>query len=317
MLNYRGLKAVRERILVPDAQVDRQIDAILQSQMKNVPVTGRPAQAGDELVLDYAGETAEGYFEGGSADGQTLVLGSGTFIPGFEDQLIGHNVGAEVDVHVTFPEKYHAAELAGKAAVFHCKIHEIRLKEKYKADDEFAREVGGCETFAEFRESMKEAMQAYADQQAENELKEQLLNQVCDSASFEISEEQVNAALDLMMQSLESQLARQGLNLDMYCQFMNTNKEALREDNRNEARRNVERQFAIAEIAMAESIAPDEESVARALQQIARDNKMTIEQLQPHMDEAFQAAVAQSVITEKVLDFLVASSEIETIVKDV
>ena len=317
MLNYKGLKAVRERILVPDAQVDRQIDAILQSQMKNVPVTGRPAQAGDEVVLDYAGETAEGYFEGGSADGQTLVLGSGTFIPGFEEQLIGHSVGDEVDVHVTFPEKYHAPQLAGKAAVFHCKLHEVRVKEKYKADDEFAREVGGCETFAEFRESMKEAMQAYADQQAENELKEQLLNQVCDSASFEISQEQVNAALDLMMQSLESQLARQGLNLDMYCQFMNTNKEALREDNRNEARRNVERQFAIAEIAMAESIAPDEESVARSLQQIARDNKMTIEQLQPHMDEAFQAAVAQSVITEKVLDFLVASSEIETIVKDV
>ncbi len=317
MLNYKGLKAVRERILVPDAQVDRQIDAILQSQMKNVPVTGRPAQTGDEVVLDYAGETAEGYFEGGSADGQTLVLGSGTFIPGFEEQLIGHSVGDEVDVHVTFPEKYHAPQLAGKAAVFHCKIHEIRLKERYKADDEFARAVGGCETFAEFRESMKEAMQAYADQQAENELKEQLLNQVCDSASFEISEEQVNAALDLMMQSLENQLARQGLNMDMYCQFMNTNKEALREDNRNEARRNVERQFAIAEIAMAESIAPDEESVARALQQIAQDNKMTIEQLQPHMDEAFQAAVAQSVITEKVLDFLVASSEIETIVKDV
>ena len=191
------------------------------------------------------------------------------------------------------------------------------MKEKYKADDEFAREVGGCETFAEFRESMKEAMQAYADQQAENELKEQLLNQVCDSASFEITDAQINAALDLMMQSLESQLARQGLNLDMYCQFMNTNKEALREDNRNEARRNVERQLAIAEIAIAENIAPDEEGVAQALQQIARDNKMTIEQLQPHMDEAFQAAVAQSVITEKVLDFLVASSEIETIVKDV
>ena len=317
MLNYKGLKAVRERIIVPDAQVDRQIDAILQSQMKNVPVTGRPAQAGDEVVLDYAGETAEGYFEGGSADGQTLVLGSGMFIPGFEEQLIGHSVGDEVDVHVTFPEKYHAAELAGKAAVFHCKLHEIRLKESYKADDEFARAVGGCETFAEFRENMKEAMQAYADQQAENELKEQLLNQVCDGASFDITDEQVNAALDLLMQSLENQLARQGLNMDMYCQFMNTSKEALREDNRNEARRNVERQFAVAEIAIAEDITPDEESVARTLQQIAQDNKMTIEQLQPHMDEAFQAAVAQSVITEKVLDFLVASSEIETIIKDV
>ena len=177
--------------------------------------------------------------------------------------------------------------------------------------------MGGCETFAEFRESIKEAMQAYADQQAENELKEQLLNQVCDGASFDITDEQVDAALDLLMQSLENQLSRQGLNMDMYCQFMNTSKEALREDNRNEARRNVERQFAVAEIAIAEDITPDEESVARTLQQIAQDNKMTIEQLQPHMDEAFQAAVAQSVITEKVLDFLVASSEIETIIKDV
>lgn len=317
MLNYKGLKAVRERIIVPDAQVDRQIDAILQSQMKIVPVTGRPAQAGDEVVLDYAGEVGGEYFQGGTAEGQTLVLGSGMFIPGFEEQLIGHNTGDSVNVRVTFPEKYHAAELAGKAAVFHCKLHEIRLKESYKADDEFARAVGGCDTFAEFRESMKEAMQAYADQQAENELKEQLLNQVCENASFEISDEQINAALDLLMQSMENQLARQGLNMDMYCQFMNTSREALREDNRNEARRNVERQLAVAEIAIAENITPDEESVARTLQQIAQDNKMTIDQLQPHMDEAFQAAVAQSVITEKVLDFLVASSDIETIIKDV
>jgi len=316
MLNYKGLKAVRERILVADAQVDRQIDAILQSQAKIVPVIGRPTQEGDEVVLDYAGEVNGDYFQGGTAEKQTLVLGSGMFIPGFEEQLIGHNIGDDVDVKVTFPEQYHAPDLAGKAAVFHCKIHEIRIKDQYKPDDEFAKAVGGCETFAEFQASMKEAMQAYADQQAENELKEDLLNQVCDGASFEVSDEQVEAALDLEMQSMENQLARQGLNLDMYCQFMNTTREALREDRRNEARRNVERQMAVAEIAIAENIAPDEENISIALQQIARDNNMTIEQLQPYMDEAFQAAVAQSVITEKVLTFLVENGEIETVVKE-
>ena len=311
MLSYKGLEAVRERILVSDAQVDRQIDAILNSQAKIVPVIGRPAQAGDEVVLDYAGEVNGDFFQGGTAEKQTLVLGSGMFIPGFEEQLMGHDVGEDVDVNVTFPEQYHAPELAGKAAVFHCKIHEIREKDQYKADDEFAKAVGGCETFAEFQASMKEAMQAYADHQAENELKENLLNRVCESGSFDISDEQIEAALDLEMQSMENQLARQGLSMEMYCQFMSTTREALREDRRNEARRNVERQMAVAEIAMVENIAPDDETIAQALQQIAQDNNMTIEQLQPHMDEAFQAAVAQSVITEKVLDFLVENGEIE------
>ena len=216
MLNYKGLKAVRERILVSDAQLDRQIDAILQSQMKIVPVTGRPAQNGDEVVLDYAGEVNGDFFQGGSAEKQTLVLGSGMFIPGFEEQLIGRNIGEDVDVNVTFPEQYHAPELAGKAAVFHCRIHEIRLKEQYKPDDEFAKSVGGCETFAEFCASMREAMQAYADQQAENDLKEQLLNQVCESAAFDISQEQLDASLDHQKQAHENQLARQGQSLEMY-----------------------------------------------------------------------------------------------------
>lgn len=316
MLNYKGLKAVRERFIVPDAQVDRQIDSILENQMKTVPVVGRTAQAGDELVLDYAGEMNGEYFQGGTAEKQTLTLGSNMFIPGFEDQLIGCAVGEERDVQVRFPEKYHAPELAGKAAVFHCKIHEIRLKEKYLPDDEFAKAVGGCDTFADFRAAMKEAMQAYADQQAENDLKDHLMNQICDGSEFEISADQIEAALDLEMKNLENQLARQGLNMDMYCQFMHTSREALREENRADARRNVERQFAVAEIAVAENITPDEEGVARALAQIAQDNNLTIEQLQPYMDEAFQAAVAQSVITEKVLDFLVANAEIETIIKE-
>ena len=120
MLNYKGLKAVREHLAVTAAQVDRQIDAILQSQAKIVPVMGRPAQAGDEVVLDYAGEVNGDYFQGGTAEKQTLVLGSGMFIPGFEEQLLGDSIGDEVDVKVTFPEQYHAPELAGKEAVFHC-----------------------------------------------------------------------------------------------------------------------------------------------------------------------------------------------------
>ncbi len=316
MLTYKGLKAVREHLLVSDEQVDRQIDALLHSQAKIVPVTGRPTQADDEVVLDYAGEVNGDYFQGGTAEKQTLVLGSGMFIPGFEEQLIGHNIGEEVDVKVTFPEQYHAPELAGKEAVFHCKIHEIRLKEKYKADDEFAKAVGGVETFEEFRQQLRDSMQEYVDAQADAEVRESLLNQVCDSAEFDISDEQIENALDLEIQNLTNQLARQGLNMEMYLQFTQSTPEKLREEYRTVARRNVARQVAVMQIAEIENITADEESILEALEILCMENRMTMEELKPHLDESVQVAIEQSVIAKKVLDLLCEVNEVTVVEKN-
>lgn len=313
MLNYRGLRAVREHLTVTDAQVDRQMENLLENRMKIIVVTDRPAQVDDELVLDYAGEIGGNYFAGGTAQNQTLVLGSGMFIPGFEEQLIGRRSGEQVDVQVRFPDAYHATELAGKDAVFHCTIHQIHLKQRYRPDDEFAREVGGCASYAHFRENIRRALQDYADAQSEAEVKENLLNQVCDSARFEPAQSQVDAALDLEMRSLERQLARQGLNLEQYLHFMNKTREQLRQDCLPNARRNVERQLAIAEIARIEGIFADEAGIARKLNEICAENSLTMEQLQGQMDEAFQAAVSQSVVTDKVLDFLLAQAQVETV----
>lgn len=316
MLNYRGLKAVREHLSVTDAQLDRQIEAILQSQMKIVPVTGRAAQADDELVLDYAGEIGGEYFKGGTAERQTLVLGSNTFIPGFEAQLIGCNTGDEVDVKVTFPEKYHAAELAGKEAVFHCKIHEIRLKEKYKPDDEFAKAVGGANSFEEFKDQLRAGMQEYIDAQADAEVKENLLDQVCDGADFDISEQQIENALDFEIQSLANRLARQGLNMEMYLQFTQSTPEKLREEYRGIARRNVARQLAVMEIAEIENIAADEASVIEALEALCAENNLTAAQLKEQLDENVQVAIEQSVIAKKVLELLCEINEITVVEKD-
>ena len=316
MLTYKGLKAVREQLNVTDEQVDRQIDALLQSQAKIVPVTGRPAQADDELVLDYAGEVNGEYFQGGTAEKQTLVLGSGMFIPGFEEQLIGHSIGEDVDVKVTFPEQYHAPELAGKAATFHCKIHEIRLKEKYKADDEFAKAVGGVETFEEFKNELRSSMQEYIDAQSEAEVKETLLNQVCDSADFDISDEQIENALDLEIQNLTNQLARQGLSMEMYLQFTQSTPEKLREEYRTVARRNVARQMAVMKIAEIENITADEETILEALEMLCLENRMTMEELKPHLDESVQVAIEQSVIAKKVLDFLCEINEVTVVEKN-
>ena len=315
MMNYKGLHAVREHLNVNESEIDRQIDKMLESSMRTIPVTGRPTQADDEIILDYAGEIGGEFFDGGTAQKQALVLGSGTFIPGFEEQLIGKNIGDTVDVKVTFPEKYHAEALAGKEAVFHCRIHEIHLKEKYKPDDVFAREVGSCESFAEFRDKVRESMQAYIDRQADDEVKDSLLNQLIERCEIHPAEEDVNRALDAVMENLENQLARQGLNTELYCQFMKKSYEALREEQRPVALKNLRREAVIDEIAKAEGIAATEEAVAQAIEDICRKNRMSDKQLEPYMTPAFQAAVEKSVVTAQVLDLLLESAEIETVEK--
>ena len=164
---YRGLKATLERHIVTDAEIDRQLERMQQQNPRITDVTDRPAQSGDEVVLDYAGFCDGEQFAGGTAENQTLVLGSGMFIPGFEEQLIDKVPGEEVIVKVTFPTQYHAENLAGKEAEFRCKLHAIRIKTPDALDDNFAQEVGRCETFAEMREKVGQTLQSYIDERGE------------------------------------------------------------------------------------------------------------------------------------------------------
>lgn len=312
MLNYKGLKATLERLIISDTQVDRQIERILEQNCKIIPVSGRPAQIDDEVVLDYAGFCDGTQFEGGTAERQTLTLGSGMFIPGFEEQLIGKNIGDDIEVNVTFPVPYHSEALAGKNAIFKCKIHEIRVKEKYALNDEFAKEVGGCDTLADFREALREGMQGYADRQADMEMKDQLMDQIIKDFDCEITDEQLTKAVDMEMKTLEAQLGRQGLNLDMYCQFASTTREELREDCIPTAQKNILRQNVIAQIAEIEGIEADEASVAEEFSRICTENGITVEQLQPYLDEQMQADIIRSVITNKVLDKICEYADINT-----
>ena len=167
---YRGLKAKLDRYLVTDKDVDHQIERLQQQNPRIAIITDRPTENGDEVVLDYAGYCDGVQFPGGTAENQTLVLGSGSFIPGFEEQLLDKVCEEKVIVKVTFPQQYHAPDLAGKDAEFHCTIHQIRVKTAYELDDTFAREIGGCETFEEFRTKLTESMQAYTDERGEMDL---------------------------------------------------------------------------------------------------------------------------------------------------
>ncbi len=310
---YRGLKATLSRHTVTDAEIDRQMERLQQQYPRIAVVKDRPTQSGDEVVLDYAGFCDGQQFAGGTAEKQTLVLGSGTFIPGFEEQLLDKVPGEKVTVHVTFPQQYHSAELAGKAAEFRCVIHEIRVKTAYELDDVFAKEVGGCETFDEMRRKLGESLQQYSDERGEMDLQDRLLRQAAETLEFTPTEQQLSAELDNQMDNLKAQLAQQGLTIEMYCSFMNTTEEKLREDARADAEVSVRLQAAIETIVEIENLDATKEEIAQAVAVIARRNNMTMEQLKPYYDAQFEAAVIRSVLSGKVMSLIREAAEVTEI----
>ena len=307
---YRGLKATLDRHIVTGEEIDRQLQRLQQQTPRIAEITDRASRLGDEVVLDYAGFCNGEQFAGGTAEHQTLVLGSGMFIPGFEEQLVDKVPSEQVTVHVTFPEQYHSADLAGKAAEFRCVIHQIRVKTTYELDDVFAKEVGGCETFEQMREKMGQSLQAYADERGEMDLQDRLIRQAAATLNFAPTEEQLERELDEQIRNLTAQLAQQGLTLEMYCRFMNTTEAQLREDARANAEQSVRVQATIEQIVAIENLEATKEEIGEAVALIARQNHMTVEQLKPYYDAEFEAAVVRSVLTSKVMRLVRDAAEI-------
>ena len=298
---YKGLRASYSRHIVTEEEVNRNIERLRQQNPRIAVINDRPTENGDEIVLDYAGFCGEEQFPGGTAENQTLVLGSGMFIPGFEEQLLDKVPGEEVTVKVTFPEQYHSEDLAGKQARFECKIKEIRVKTEYELDDTFAKEVGQCDTFAEMQQKMQESLQAYTDQRGEMDLQDRLLNEAAKTLELNITDKMLTDAVEDQLNNMRAQLAQQGLTLEMYCQFMNTTEDALREDVKPSAEAALRCRAAIDEIVMIENLEADKEEIAQTLAAICRQNNITMEQLKEQYDAALEQAVINSVLTGKVM----------------
>ena len=308
---YKGLQAKLERYTVTMEEVDRNLQRLLQQNPRIAQVTDRPTEQGDEVVLDYAGFCDGEQFAGGTAQNQTLVLGSGMFIPGFEEQLLDKVPGEEVTVKVTFPQQYHSEALAGKDAQFHCKIHAIRVKTPYELDDTFAREVGQCENLEEMRSKMMQSMQSYADERGEMDLQDRLLRQAAETLELTISPKMLEEAVEEQLDNLRAQLAQQGLNLEMYCQFMSTTPEQMREDLRPQAENALRCRAAIDEIIQIEALEASKEEIAQALAIICRQNHITMDQLKEQYDAALEQAVINSVLTGKVMQLIRAAAIVE------
>ena len=310
---YRGLKATLERHIVTETEIDQQLEQLRRQNPRTVHVDDRRTQNGDEVVLDYAGYCDGVQFEGGTAQNQTLVLGSGMFIPGFEEQLLDKVPGEKVTVQVTFPEQYHSADLAGKAAEFHCTIKEIRVKTPYELDDVFAQEVGGCYTFEEMRQQLKKSLQDYTDERGEMDLQDRLLRQAAATLDYTVDPQELEKAVDEQIANLEAQLAQQGLNMEMYCAFMKTTVEDLRKDAYPAAEAALRNFAAIDKIVEEEKLVPTQEEIAQALAVIARQNKLTMEQLKDYYDEEFEQAVLKSVLTGKVMRLIRDAADVTVV----
>lgn len=310
---YKGLSAQLDKHIVTDAEIDHQMQRLLQQTPRITEVIGRSTQIGDEVVLDYAGFCGDEQFAGGTAENQTLTLGSGMFIPGFEEQLVGKMPGEQVTVTVTFPEQYHSDALAGKEARFECKIHQIRTKTAYELDDTFAKEVGGCNTFEEMHRKLGESLQAYSDERGEMDLQDRLLRQAAATLDLTITDEQLEAAVEDQMNTLKAQLAQQGLSLEMYCNFMNTTAEDLRADARPAAENAIRNQAAIDRIVELENLTADEKEIGDALALIAQQNNMTVEQLKPYYSAEFEKAVINSVLTSKVMRLIRDAADVAVV----
>ena len=310
---YKGLKANFEKLTVTEHELDRQMDRLRQQTPRVIPVTERAAKMGDDVVLDYAGFVDGKQFDGGTAKEQVLTLGSGMFIPGFEEQLVGAKIGEDVVVHVTFPKDYRAENLAGKEAEFRCKIHEIHEKSAYALDDAFAREVGQCPTLAALRSRLKESLQAYYDECAEMELQDQLMRQAAATLDYTPAKDELEKAMDAQLEVLRAQLAQRGLTLEAYCQFTGAKEDQLREDTRAEAESALRIQHAAERIALLEGIRASDEEVAEELAGICQQNGMTIEQLRPYMNAEFEQTVAANIRMKKAIAFVRANADVTVV----
>lgn len=307
---YKGLSAELSRHTVTGEEVDRQIQRLQQQNPRIAVITDRPTENGDEVVLDYAGYCDGVQFPGGTAENQTLVLGSGMFIPGFEEQLLDKVCEEPVTVEVTFPAEYHAPELAGKKAEFHCTIHQIRVKTQYDLDDIFAQEVGGCYTFEEMREALQKEMQQYTDQRGEMDLQDRLLRQAAATLDYTVDPEELEKAVQEQLQNLEAQLAQKGLNLQMYCSFLNTTEEQLRKDAYPAAEAALRNMAAVDKIVELEKLEATQEELGQAIAVICRNNGVTVEQLKDVYDAEFEKAVMRSVLTGKVMALIREAADV-------
>lgn len=306
---YKGIELKKVEYTVKDEDIDHEIHHMQERNARLVNVEDRAVEANDTTVIDFEGFVDGVAFEGGKAENHELVIGSNTFIPGFEDQIIGMKIDEEKDINVTFPEEYFSKDLAGKAAVFKVKLHEIKKKELPEVDDEFAKDVSEFDTIKELKASIKEKLEEENKNKAKYETEEEAIKTVCENTEIDIPSGMVEMETDNMIRDIEQRLQYQGLNFAQYLQMMGKTEADMRKEMEEQALKQVKTKLVLEAIVKAEKIEASEEEVSTKLQEMATTYGRDAKELEEN--ENLKTYIAESTKTEKAISFIVENAKIK------
>ncbi len=318
---YKGIEVPETVIEVTDEEIEAELKKVQEQNAREISVD-RPAESGDTVVIDYEGSVDGELFDGGTATDHPLVLGSNSFIPGFEDQLIGAAADSDVDVHVTFPEDYHAEELAGKAALFKVKVHEVKRKELPEINDEFAQDVSEFDTLEEYKADVKKGIADKKAAAARQEKQEKIITQIVENAEMDIPDPMVTTQARQMMDQFAQQMQYNGLSMAQYYQFTGLTPDGLLEQMKPQALKNIQNRLVLEAIAKAENYEASEEEVEAEFAKLAEKYNMTVEKIKEIFADEQKEGIKSDLAAQKALDLItdaaveVPAAAVEATVED-
>ncbi len=301
---YKGVSVEKTPIEVADEAIEAELLKEREANARNITVDDRAVQKGDMISLDFDGSVDGVPFEGGKSENYDLTVGSGSFIPGFEDQLIGAEIGKDLDVNVTFPEEYHAKELAGKAAVFKCRVNSIRVKELPEVDDEFAQEVSEFETLDEYKADIRERLLKEKEEDARKIKEDAVIQKIIEDAKMEIPDAMVEFQTEQLMDDFAQRMQAQGLSLQQYFQFSGMTEEQYRAQMKPRALQNIQSRLVLEAVAKAENLEVTQEDVDAEIQRMANLYKMEVERVRELFGEYQLEEMKKDLAIQKAIDLV-------------
>lgn len=308
---YKGIEVEKVDYTVSDEDVDKEINSVRERNARMISVDDRAVENGDIAVIDFEGFVDDVAFEGGKGENYELEIGSNTFIPGFEDQIIGAKIDDLIDVNVTFPEEYHSEELKGKPAVFKVKVNEIKVRELPELDDDFASEVSEFDTLAEYKADVRAKLEEKAKEKAESEIKNKVIEKVIENAEFDLPDKMVDAQIDNMINDMAQRLSYQGMSLDMYMQYTGQTVDQMREVYRDQAKKDVSASLVIDAIRKAEGIEVSPEEIEMNLVDMAKKYNMELDKLKELISEPEMENMEKDMALNKTVEMLANNATVK------
>lgn len=307
---YKGVQVEKPVIEVLDAEIEAEITKEREANARTITVDDRAVMDGDMIILDYAGSVDGVPFEGGTATNQELTIGSKRFIPGFEEQLIGAAIGEEKEIQVTFPEEYHAKDLAGKEAVFKCLIHEIKVKELPEVDDEFAQEVSEFDTLDAYKEDIKEKLFKDKEAEAKRAKEDAVIQKIIEGASMEIPDAMIDFQTEQMLEEFGQRIQMQGMSIEQYFQITGMTEENYKEQVKPRAKQNIESRLVLEAVAKAENLEATDEDLEAEMVRMADMYKMELDKVKEMMGDFQKDEIKKDIVLQKAID-LVTQAAVE------